>query len=63
MIDTRTLCKQCVNKEICKYTKQSFNLTDSICKSIEIEHPFSIEIKCKHFKNTVSNPRTRMDGI
>ncbi len=42
-----TVCKQCANKEI----KQS-------C-SIKIEHPFSIEIKCKYFKNIVS----RTDGM
>lgn len=42
-----TLCKQCANREICKYTKQS-------C-IIEIEYPF----KCKYFKNIVS----RTDGM
>lgn len=42
-----TLCKQYANKEI----KQS-------C-TIEIEYPFSVEIKCKYFKNIIS----RTDGM
>lgn len=63
MIDIKALCKQCANKEICKYTRKSFDLTESICEMIKIEHPFSIEIKCKYFKNIVSNPRTRTDGM
>ena len=46
-----TLCKQYANKEICKYTKQ-------LC-IIEIEYPFSIEIKCEYFKNIV----LRTDGM
>ena len=45
MIDIKALCKQCANKGICKYTKQ-------LC-TIEIEYPFSVEIKCKYFKNIV----------
>lgn len=59
MYDIKALCKQCANKEICKYTKQSCN----IYETIEIEYPFSVEIKCKYFKNIVSNPRTRTDGM
>lgn len=46
-----TVCKQCTNKEICKYTKQ-------LC-IIEIEYLFSVEINCKYFKNIV----LRTDGI
>lgn len=59
MSDIKALCKQCVNKEICKYTKHSC----SNYETIEIEHPFSIEVKCKYFKNIVSNPRIRTDGM
>ena len=59
MIDIKALCKQCANKEICKYIKQ----TRSIYETIKIEYPFFIEVKCKHFRNTISNPRTRTDGM
>lgn len=50
MIDIKALCKQCANKGICKYTKQLCN----IYETIEIEYPFSVEIKCKYFKNIAS---------
>ena len=63
MINIKTLCKQCANKEICKYTKKSFDLTDNIYEMIKIEHPFFVEVKCKYFKNIVLNPRTRTDGM
>ncbi len=59
MIDPKVLCKQCANKEICKYTKQSC----SVCETIKIEHPFSIEVKCEYFRSTVSYPRIRTDGM
>jgi len=55
MTNIKALCKQCVNKEICKYTKRLCN----IYETIEIEYPFSVEIKCKYFKNIVS----RTDGM
>ena len=59
MIDIKKLCKQCANKEICKYTEKSFDLTESIT----IEYPFSVEVKCKYFRNKVLYPRTRTDGM
>lgn len=63
MNDTKALCKSCANKEICKYTSKSFDLTESISERIKIEHPFSIDVNCKYFKNIVSNPRIRTDGM
>ena len=59
MIDTKALCKQCVNREICKYTEKIFNLTESI----KIKYPFFVEVKCKYFKNIISKSRTRTDGM
>jgi hypothetical protein len=63
MNNTKALCKECANKEICKYTGESFDLAKSICETIKIGHPFSIDVKCKYFKNIISNPRTRTDGM
>ena len=59
MIDIKALCKQCANRGICKYTEKAFDLTETI----KIEHPFFIEVKCKHFRDTISNTRTRTDGM
>lgn len=59
MINIKALCEPCANKEICKYTRKSFNLTENI----KIEHPFFVEVKCKYFKNIISNTRTRTDGM
>ena len=59
MINIKALCKQCAIRGFCKYTDKAFDVTETI----KIEHPFFIEVKCKHFRDTISNIRIRTDGM
>ena len=59
MSDIKALCESCAYKEICEYTEKSFDLTENI----KIEHPFSVDVRCKYFKHIISNSKTRTDGI
>lgn len=53
------ICETCKHKEICTY-KEDFNTLKKSATPYKLDDPFIIEIRCRHFKSTVT--KGTLDG-
>jgi len=50
--DQKIICDNCIHKEICEHKDDCFTLERSIQKPYRTDHPFTVQIQCKHFKGS-----------
>lgn len=59
-MDQEILCNNCIHKEICEHKDDCFTLERSIQKPYRSDHPFIVEIQCRHFGS--QTPKTSLDS-